>query len=151
MRTLFALMLVSALIPLSPLISARPAAADSLSCSSVNGETQCTGSGGLSCRSVDGKMVCAPGSSGSCESAGDRIVCRNGSVTQTFRTGRQPQPEDHGARNDGTSPVPRSEPLPRGSGQWLSIQQDRHGQSLIIEQPGLRLHLGNGALDSDLD
>jgi hypothetical protein len=63
--------------------------ADTLSCSSVNGVTQCIGSDGLDCRTIEGQMVCAPGAKGRCETAAGVTTCTNGTVRQSFRTGSQ--------------------------------------------------------------
>jgi hypothetical protein len=70
--------------------------ADTLSCTSVNGVTQCIGSDGLDCRTVEGRMVCAPGSKGHCETIAGVTTCTNGDVRQSFRTGSQ----NTGRRND---------------------------------------------------
>jgi hypothetical protein len=78
---------VFAVVVVGAWLSPPAAQADSLSCSSVNGMTRCTGSDGLDCHTVEGHMVCAPGSKGSCETVGETTTCRNGSVMQTLRTG----------------------------------------------------------------
>ena len=143
------LLCVAAALTLGALFASLSARADSLSCSSANGVTRCTGSDGLDCSTVDGRMVCAPGAKGSCETQGDQIVCRNGSVTQTFRTG----PLGPG-KSDGSDETRRKRPGDvriEGPGQRLSIQRDRHGQRLTIEQGGQRLHIDNGDLDPDED
>jgi hypothetical protein len=71
---------------------ATPASADTLSCSSVNGVTQCIGSDGLDCRTIEGRMICAPGAKGHCETVAGMTTCTNGNVRQSFKTASPPAP-----------------------------------------------------------
>jgi hypothetical protein len=82
------------------LLFITPTRADTLSCSSVNGVTQCIGSGGLDCRTIAGRMTCAPGSKGHCETGDGVTICTNGNVRQSFRTGspKPMQQDDGGAK-----------------------------------------------------
>jgi hypothetical protein len=73
-----------------------PTRADTLSCSSANGVTQCVGSGGLDCQTIQGRMVCAPGSKGHCEIEAGVMTCFNGNVRQSLRT----VPPSAAPRND---------------------------------------------------
>jgi hypothetical protein len=134
MPKFFLLTAASAALVIGPLFFFHTARADSLSCASVNGVTQCTGSDGLDCHTVDGRMVCAPGSIGSCETVGEVTICRNGSVTQTFRTGPLSPRKPHG--EEPRPPQRESDTrLGDSSGAWLSIQQDHHhGQHVSIER-----------------
>jgi hypothetical protein len=150
MHKLALLSAVSAALAFGPLFCSPSARADSLSCSSVNGVTRCTGSSGLDCHTVDGRMVCAPGTKGGCETVGEVTTCHNGSVTQTLRTGPSAPGKPDG-QDEKQPRVERETRLGDRTGQRLSIQQDRHGQHLTIEQPGQELGIRSGDLDPDED
>jgi hypothetical protein len=86
MRQLRPLAAATATLILGFLYLATPTRADTLSCSSVNGVTQCIGSDGLDCRTIEGRMVCAPGAKGHCETVAGMTTCINGNVRQSFKT-----------------------------------------------------------------
>lgn len=80
------LALVAAFALIIPFSLFATSHADTLSCTSVNGVTQCIGSGGLDCRTIEGRMVCAPGSKGHCDTEAGMMTCTNGRVRQSFKT-----------------------------------------------------------------
>jgi hypothetical protein len=99
MRQLYTLTAAASVLIAGCLLFVTPSRADTLSCSSVNGVTQCIGSDGLDCRTIAGRMICAPGSKGHCETVADGITtCTNGNVRQSLKTG-SPKPRQRD--NDG--------------------------------------------------
>lgn len=73
-----------ALAALSIIWSGLAAQADTLRCTSVNGNLNCAGSNGASCQTIDGKKVCVSG---------------HGDVVQTFGNG-----QTHDEATDGRAP-----------------------------------------------
>jgi hypothetical protein len=84
----------AALIAAVLLCGGALASADTLRCQSVNGNLNCSGSGGISCQSVDGRKVCVSG---------------HGGVVQSFGNG-----SGHDAR--AGDPPPDNKKLPRYPG-----------------------------------
>jgi hypothetical protein len=72
------------------LLGSAPAVrADSLSCSSINGYTLCTTSGGISCQATNGNIVCRGADQLRCEVAGGRMACRHGPGTVCETSGKR--------------------------------------------------------------
>ena len=137
------------------LSAGAPVRAESMSCTSVNGRTVCTGSGAMSCQTADGGTVCTQGSSTSCTTVGDRTVCRSGSNSQTFEFGppKEAGPRDEDEPEDDEQTAPRRQaPSPDARGRQRSwMEQDRHRQTLSIDRNGQRLRIRNGTLDLRID
>lgn len=100
------------------------ARADTLRCQSVNGNLNCSGSGGVSCQTVDGKKVCTSG---------------HGDVVQTFGNGAAPDAGDDDP--DGAPPGPPPDERVE--------TRDAQGRTLLIRRDGMKLHFRSDRLSVD--
>jgi hypothetical protein len=100
--------------------------ADTLRCQSVNGNTNCAGTGSISCQTVNGRTVCAS---------------KNGDVVQSF--GGQASPDSKDAESDDDSTPPARH-------QRFDMTSPR-GQHLSVTQDGSSLHIRSGSILIDRD
>jgi hypothetical protein len=109
------------------------ASAETLRCQSMNGNLNCSGSGGAACQTVDGKTVCSSG---------------HGDVVQSFGGGASSHDDasldDSAGTDDDTDDVP---PSPANK-----LQLEQHGASghaLQLQRDGSRLHIHNDWISID--
>jgi hypothetical protein len=109
-----------AILAAVPLLPITPASADSMRCTSVNGNVNCAGSDAMSCQTVNGRRVCISG---------------HGDVVQSFGPGSTySDPGDDEGLDDGP-PAAMPKRLP--------------GRSLFLQRDGAHLHLRTDRLSID--
>jgi hypothetical protein len=135
-------LLLAAFAVALPLASA--AAAETLRCRSVNGNTTCSGTGAVSCQTVNGRTTCVGG---------------NGAVVQQFGgTTPAPAPPSVEGEDEAAEPGwrertgPRARPGGAGGERRLSIERRGPGGSwLSLEREGGRMRLRTDSYAVDLD
>jgi hypothetical protein len=137
------------LAALAASLIAVPAAAETLRCRSVNGNTTCAGSGAVSCQTIDGRTTCTSGGGGVVQQFGSKAPKNPPSATPV------PSPdaddEDEAAPEAGTIP-PRPRAGGGGGANRLSIERRGPGGAwLSLEREGARLRLRTERLAVDLD
>jgi hypothetical protein len=121
--------IATTLAGLSILWCAATASAETLRCQSVNGNVNCTGSGGYACQTVNGHKVCTSGH-------GD-VVQSFGGADASGWSGQAVIPGDDGTGSDEAVPEPMVKP--RGD----------HDRSLWLQQDGMQLHIRTGQFSID--
>jgi hypothetical protein len=116
---------------LSIVCCAASASAETMRCQSVNGNLNCSGSGGVACQTVDGRQVCVSG---------------HGDVVQSFGHGGSAGGPGHDADTDRNG-----EGLDDGPDAPALQQHREGGHTLLLERDGMHLHLRTDRLSIDRD
>jgi hypothetical protein len=109
------------------------ASAETLRCQSINGNLNCSGSGGAACQTVDGKTVCSSG---------------HGDVVQSFGGGTSSH--DDATNDDSGGSDEDTDDVPPASAKKLRLEQrGPSGHALQIQRDGTRLHIHNDWISID--
>ncbi len=110
------------------------ASAETLRCQSMNGNLNCSGSGGAACQTVDGKTVCSSG---------------HGDVVQSFGGGGSSH--DNASRGDDTGTGEDGDDAPAPANRLRLQQHGASGHALQLQRDGSRLHIHNDWISIDRD